>query len=93
MSRPTQSVPVGFLFVFFGVLLFVYSCLSTYAAWLAHTKPLAERLPNHPDVWPLVAGAAASFIVGVLLTWFGLRMALRTPYYDTRDPDEPSVKF
>ena len=92
VSRPSQSVPGGFLLVFFGALLLIYSCLSTYAGWLAHAKPLAERLPNHPDPWPLVAGAVASFIVGMLLTWFGLRMALCTPAYDTRDPDEPSVK-
>lgn len=93
MSRPSQSIPFGFLIVFFGLLAFVYSCVAGYVAWLVWSKPVAERLADHPSLVPLLARSGLGFMIALGLIWYGLHLALRTAPYDTRDPDEPSIKF
>ena len=89
----SQSVPGGFLFVFFGVMSWVYSGLAGYASWLVFHKQLIEhKLVDH-SLSSLVIQAVVGFIVGLLLIYFGLKLALKVAPYDTRDPKEPFIKF
>ena len=37
--------------------------------------------------------AAISFVLGLALLWAGYRMAMGAGGYDSRDPDEPMMKF
>ena len=92
-NRPTKSMPGGFLFVFFGILGWIYALLAGYAAWLVWQRqsaghPVADQNPMH-----LMLQSVAAFLIGLLLIWWGLRMARSVPPYDYNDPKEPSLKY
>ena len=92
-AHPTQSVPGGFIFVFFGVLSWIYSGLAGYASWLVFHRHYIEHKPVDHNLSSLAFQTGIGFIVGLLLIYFGLRMASKVAPYDTRDPKEPFIKF
>lgn len=92
-SRPTKSMPGGFLLVFFGILGWIYALLAGYAAWLVWHRKFVEQHPVDPDPVHLILQSGAGFLIGLLLICWGLRLARSVPPYDTNDPKEPSLKF
>ena len=79
--------------VFFGILGWIYAILAGYAAWLVWQRqlsrhPLADQNPIH-----LLLQSVAGFLIGLLLMWWGLRMARSVAPYDTNDPKEPGFKW
>jgi len=90
---PTQSVPGGFLLVFFGTLSLIYSGLSAYAAWLVYHKEYIEKQPTEYSFIGLSLGALCGLLIATTLIYIGLRMAFYVGSYDTHDPKQPSVKF
>lgn len=93
MSRATQSVPGGFLFVFFGLFALIFSGLSGYAGWLVFQKEAMRGQETGYSYWMLFTGSGAGLILAFALICYGIRMARQVPPYDTRDPKEPSLKF
>jgi ABC-type sulfate transport system permease component len=93
LPSPTQSVPGGFLLVFFGVLFLVASALAGYASWLDYHKIYLEHQATEYSLTSLLLCFAATLVVGLGLVIFGLRMAMDTGPYNTHDPKEPGVKF
>jgi len=89
---PTQSVHGGFLVVFFGILAFLFSGLSAYVAWLVYQKNQETQAIDYSSS-SFVYASSGGFLLGLILTVIGLRMAMKTGSYDTRDPKEPMIKF
>jgi hypothetical protein len=93
MPQPTQSVPGGFLVVFFGMLALVFSGLCGYASWLVYQKECVQHQSSEYSLTQLLLLTAGGFVVATSMITVGLRMAYRTAPYDTRDPEQPLVKF
>lgn len=93
MPHPTQSVPAGFLVVFFGMLALVFSGLCGYASWLVYQKEFIQHQPTDYSLTQLLLGTVGGLSVACTMIVLGLRMAYRTAPYDTRDPKQPNVKF
>ena len=92
-DQPTQSAPGGFLFVFFGVVSWILSGLAGYASWLIYHKKYIEHAKVDYNLAPVLVMSAVAFFVGMILIVIGLRMAWSVGAYDTRDPEEPWLKF
>lgn len=93
MPSPTQSVPGGFLLVFFGILALVFSGLCGYASWLVYQKECVQHQPTEYSLTQLLLLTAAGFVVACAMIAVGLRMAYRTAPCDTRHPAQPQVKW
>jgi hypothetical protein len=92
-SKPTKSLPGGFLIVFFGLLAWIYALLAAYAAWLVWQHKFGEHRPVDQDPLHLILQSVAGFLIGLLLIWWGLRLANSVSPYDTNDPKEPTLKW
>lgn len=93
LPRPTQSVPGGFLFVFFGLLAMVFTILAGYATWLIYQKEFIDQQPTEHNFLGWMLTTSLGLLTAIALIYFGLRMAYHTPPYDVRDPQEPRLKF
>jgi hypothetical protein len=93
LPRPTQSVPGGFLFVFFGLLALVFSGLSAYASWLIYHRHYVEHQLTGCNLTSFLIATGLGLFCAIFLIYFGLRRAFRTSPYDTRDPKQPNLKF
>jgi hypothetical protein len=92
-NRPTKSMPGGFLLVFFGILGWIYSLLAGYAAWLVWHRQTSDHPVTDQDPMHLLLQSGSGFLIGLLLIWWGLRLARSVPPYDTNDPNEPSLRW
>jgi hypothetical protein len=92
-SSPTKSIPGGFLLVFFGILGWIYSLLAGYAALLVWQRQSAGHPVTDHDPMHLMLQSVSGFLIGLLLIWWGLRLARTVPPYDTNDPKEPTLKW
>jgi len=81
------------LFVFFGVLVLVFSGLAGYASWLVWRKEHVEHQITDYSLTTLLICTGLSLIAAILLIGIGIRTASRTPPYDTHDPNQPNLKF
>lgn len=93
MPYSTQSAPGGFLFVFFGLLAWVFAGLAGYVAWLVHQREEIQRQVTSYSYGLYCALSISGFLTGLLLIVIGMKLALRTGAYDSRDPKEPSLKW
>lgn len=93
MPSPTQSIPAGFLVVFFGILALLFSGFCGYASWLVYEKEQILHQTTEYSLTQLLLGTVVGFVLAGVMITLGLRMAYRTAPYDTRDPKQPHVKF
>ena len=91
--RATQSIPGGFLLIFFGLLAWAFAALAGYAGWLVYQREELLHEPTEYSYNLYFSMGAGGLLVGVLLVYWGLKQAWRTPPYDTRDPNEPGFKW
>ena len=91
--RATQSVQGGFLFIVLGLFALIYSGLSGYAGWLVFQKEVIQGQQTEYDFRLLFGQSAIGLFLTVFLTYFGFKLSLKVPPYDTHDPKEPNLKF
>lgn len=90
---PTQSVPGGFLLVFFGLLALVFAGLAGYAGWLACQTDDFTDAEKSKALWTFFGLSGTGLLIGISLISFGIRLAWKVGPYDNRDPKEPMLKW
>lgn len=93
LSRPTQSVPGGFLLVFFGVLFLIASGLAGYAGYLVFYREVMEGNETVYSYRYLFLGSGLLLLLSVASIYWGIKLAIKVGPYDTRSPREPRLKF
>lgn len=93
LPTPTQSTPGGCLLVFFGLLSMLISGMAGYAGYLVHHREVVEHVDTGYSTLPLFGLCGVLLLIGAALVIWGTRLAWRVGAYDTRDPNEPRLKF
>ncbi|MGY8655267.1 MAG: hypothetical protein ACKVJX_16745 [Verrucomicrobiia bacterium] len=88
---PTQSTPGGCVVATFGLFAWAYTALYGF---LAVKAGRSDTLKEKSEIITNMSWhAGISFVVGLTLIWVGYRMAMGVGGYDSRDSNEPMMKF